>query len=549
VPLSAATLPELLAAAAERYPQNLALISPTERWTYRDLAAETARVASGLTALGIAAGERIGVLLPNWPQFFAAVYGIQAAGAVAVCMSTMATAKELREALAHADVRRLIYTPHFLKHDYESALGPPEGEPWSDAAPRLETRIAFVPNDPSPEESRPGRSHRAGALDFARIAERPADGAAFLRACDRSAPDGAAAVYFTSGSTARPKAVVHSHGALVHQALVCSEGFGLDEHDRLWGCLPMFFTGGFVAVALTSLASGAAVVLLDHFEASAALDALERERVTFYTGWQLAPAICDHPTFAERDLVVRKGIYVDHPAAERLLQPDHVAVGVYGMSETATFVCQARFDDPPELRRRGFGRPLPGVELRIVDPESGAPLPCGAVGEVLVKGPSMMLGYVGQPLSELLDDEGFLHTGDLGYLDESGTLRFGGRLKEVIKTAGVNVAAAEVEACLEALPEIRNAYVVPVPHEVRGENVAAFLVADPGAVVDVGRVLAHCRRELASYKVPRHLFLLEPDAVPRTGTQKVSKPLLKTLAAERAGGPHDLVASSPAAGR
>lgn len=539
--LSAETLPQLVAAAAERFGPNLALISPGERWTYADLAAETARVAAGLTALGIATGERVGVLLPNWAQFFSAVYGIQAAGAVAVCLSTMATPKELREALAHADVRHLIYTPRFLKHDYASALASPS-DCGAEEAPKLDTRIVFVPGGAGPGDLPPE------ALDFAAIGERPGPdgGAIALRALDRSTADAPAAIYFTSGSTARPKAVVHSHRALVLQALVCSDSFGVDEGDRLWGSLPMFFTGGFVAVALTSLARGAAVVLVDHFEATTALETLERERVSFFTGWQLAPAICDHPTFGARDLDVRKGVWVEAPVAERLLRPDHVAIGVYGMSETATFVCQARHDDPPELRRRGFGRPLPGVELRVIDPETGAPVATGEVGEVLVKGPSMMLGYVGVPLEETLDESGFLHTGDLGFLDDSGTLRFGGRLKEVIRTAGVNVAAAEVEACIEAIPGIRSAYVVPVPHDVRGENVAAFLVPDPGAAIDASGVLDHCRRELASYKVPRHLFLLDPDAVPRTGTQKVSKPALKTVARERAGGAEDLLAKSSA---
>src|SRR5690606_2566634 len=155
----------------------------------------------------------------------------------------------------------------------------------------------------------------------------------------------------------------------------------LTVEDRLWGCLPMFFTGGFVAIALTALGAGAAVILQERFEAEQALDLMEREGITFYAGWQLAPALLDHPSFARRRLRLRKGIFVGAPVARRLLGPDHVAVGVYGMSETATFVCQARFDDPAELRQRGFGRPLPGVELRIVDPESGAPRPAGEIGE------------------------------------------------------------------------------------------------------------------------------------------------------------------------
>lgn len=540
-PREAATLPGLVAAAAERFPDHTALIAPRERWSYVDLAAETARVATGLARVGCAPGEHVGVLLPNWPQFFAAVFGVQAAGGIAVCLSTMATPGELAQALADARVRRLIYTPRFLKHDYEAVLcrlGAGGTAPERTMVGSLETRIAFAPEGEVPP----------GAIDYATLGSRPAgDAPAALRACDRSTAEGAAAMFFTSGSTARPKALVHRHRALVHQAVVCSERFGLDESDRLWGCLPMFFTGGFVAVALTSLASGAAVVLQDHFDAATALDVMEGEGVTFYTGWQLAPALCEHPSFAQRRLRVRKGIFTEGPTAARLLAPDHVAVGVYGMSETATFVCQGRFDDPPEIRQRGFGRPLPGVDLRIVDPSSGVERPAGEVGEIIVKGPSMMLGYLDQPLAQTLDGAGFLHTGDLGWLDETGTLRFAGRSKDVIRTAGVNVAAAEVEACLEQLAEVQSAHVVPVPHPVRGENVAAFLVPVRGAALDLSRLLAHCRRELASYKVPRHVFLLDPAAVPRTGTQKVDKLRLRAEATERAGGPSDLLSTAPSA--
>jgi acyl-CoA synthetase (AMP-forming)/AMP-acid ligase II len=182
--------------------------------------------------------------------------------------------------------------------------------------------------------------------------------------------------------------------------------------------------------------------------------------------------------------------------------------------------------------------------MRVVDPETGAPRGPGEVGEILVRGPSLMLGYLGVPREDTFTPDGFFRTGDYGRLDETGTLRFDGRLKEVIKTAGVNVAAAEVEACLAAAPGIAAAYVVPVPHPVRGENVGAFIVPQGGGAIDLEAVLDHCRREMASYKVPRHLFLLAAGEVPRTGTQKVDKPLLRAEAARRAGGDDDLLRSS-----
>ncbi len=533
-----ATLSSFLVDAAERFGSREALVCGESRWSYLDLAREATRVADGLASLGVSAGDRVGVLLPNWNEFFATVFGASALGATVVCLNTMATESELAFHLDHARVRWLVHAPRFLKHDYEARLASfgIDGPPGERRAGRdVERRVVLVPG---------GGELPAGSVDYRAMGRAAADPVAWLRARQGADPGDPAVVFFTSGSTALPKAVVHAHRALVHQAFVASDAFGLGPEDRAWGALPMFFAGGFVIIALITLATGGAVVLQDHFEAGRALDLMEAEGISFYAGWQLAPALVGHESFDRRALRLRKGIWTESPAAARLLAPDHVTVGAYGLSETATVVCLARWDDPPELRRRGFGRPLPGVELRVVDPESGTPRAPGDVGEILVRGPSLMLGYLGVPREECFTSDGFFRTGDYGRLDETGTLRFDGRLKEVIKTAGVNVAAAEVEACLAEVPGLAAAYVVPVPHPVRGENVGAFLVPRGGVVPDPEGVLAHCRREMASYKVPRHLFLLPADAVPRTGTQKVDKPLLRRRAAELAGGPADLLSKS-----
>ncbi|MBY0279851.1 acyl--CoA ligase, partial [Candidatus Binatia bacterium] len=534
------SLPDFVADCARRFGEREALVWGDVRWSYAELARQAAGTAEGLRELGVEPGEPVGVLLPNWPEFFAAVAGITSLGAVAVCLNTMATESELGFYLRHAGVERLVYTPRFLKHDYDAMLsriargdGPGGGQPVP-----LRERVAVLRDGvPLPKGARAWqdvvRPQHPGAADRLAALAGEHDG---LR-------DARAVMFFTSGSTAQPKAVLHAHRALVHQAFVASAAFGLDASDASWGCLPMFFAGGFVIIGLITLARGGKVVLQDHFEAGHALDLMERERITFYAGWQLAPALCDHESFPRRSLGLRKGIYTNVAAAEKLLAPDHVTVGAYGLSETATLVCSGRWTDPADLRQRGFGRPLPGVDMRVVDPETREPCAPGDVGELLVRGPSLMLGYLGIPASESFDGEGFFRTGDYGRLDETGTLRFDGRLKEVIKTAGVNVAAAEVEACLEGVDGVAAAYVVPVPHPVRGENVGAFVVARAGAGIDVAALLAHCKQEMASYKIPRHLFALAAADVPRTGTQKVDKPRLRKLAAEKAGGADDLAAT------
>jgi fatty-acyl-CoA synthase len=260
---------------------------------------------------------------------------------------------------------------------------------------------------------------------------------------------------------------------------------------------------------------------------------LEAERCTVMAGWHQAGPLLDHPDWGRRRIALRKGS--NHPLAEQLMGRDHLAVGMYGMSETATCVACARFDDPPAVRRETFGRPLAGMEVRIVDPETGRPAEPGEPGEIFVKGPTLMEGYCRVPRAETFDREGFFKTGDLGFLDAQGCLHFASRLKDVIKTAGVNVAAVEVEEALARHPSVKAAHVVGVPDPARGENVAAFVVLADGATADPEALRAFCREHLASYKVPRHVFVIADAEVPRTGSGRIEKPALRRMAQARLG--------------
>jgi len=258
---------------------------------------------------------------------------------------------------------------------------------------------------------------------------------------------------------------------------------------------------------------------------------LEREGCTFMAGWHQAGPLLDHPAFAQHTLRLKKGSY--HPLAERLLGPDHLAVGMYGMSETATCVACARWDDPEPVRAGTFGRPLVGMEVKIVDPETRERVASGETGEILVKGSTLMEGYYKVPRATTFDAEGFFTTGDLGYVDAAGFLHFATRLKDVIKTAGVNVAAVEVEEALARHPAVKSAHVVGVPHPTRGENVGAFVVLEPGNGPSTEELRAFCKTTLASYKVPRHVFVITDAELPRTGSGKVEKAALRRAAVAR----------------
>jgi acyl-CoA synthetase (AMP-forming)/AMP-acid ligase II len=452
-------------------------------------------------------------------------FGVLRIGGILVPLSTLWRRDEIAYALTHADVALLVTLPGFLRHDYLASLN------------------AIVPEL---HEARPGRLFSPGAPALRRVVllEGSAPGTepwgtlpapvddGFLDALERTiSPTDLATVFFTSGTTARAKAVVHSHRALAASARRIAECLGITRADAWWGHMPLFWSGGFILGALATLAGGGRVVLQEIVEPGAALALLEREELTVMAGWHQAGPLLEHADFARRRLRLRRGSY--HPLAPRLLGADHLAVGMYGMSETATCVACARWDDPEQIRAGTFGRPLAGMEVRIVDAETRRPVATGEPGEILVRGPTLMEGYYKVPREETFDREGFFGTGDLGFLDAAGSLHFASRLKDVIKTAGVNVAALEVEEALGRHPGVRAAHVVGVPHPTRGENVTAFVILEPGTTAGAGELAGFCREQLASYKVPRHVFVIDEAELPRTASGKIDKGALRRAAAAR----------------
>jgi fatty-acyl-CoA synthase len=525
------TLGAFLDAAAARAPRGEAIAyAPRERVTVRvtwgELREASRLAARKLVAAGAGKGTRVGFLCSNRAEWLPIAFGVLRIGAVLVPFSTLWKAEEIAYACVHADVQMLVMLPRFLRHDYLAHVRA--------LAPELDT-------------SAPGAlfARRAPALRRVVLLEGEAAGTnrwddlpldvddALLDALEAQvAPADLATIFFTSGTTAKAKAVVHAHSALTVSGRRIAECLGIGPEEAWWGHMPLFWSGGFIIGALASIAGGGRIVLQETVDPGSALELLETEGCTVMAGWHQAGPLLEHPDFPRRRLRLRKGSF--HALAPRLLGPDHRAVGMYGMSETATCVACARHDDPEEIRTGTFGRPLAGMTVRIVDPETRAPLPAGETGEIVVKGPTLMEGYYRVPRSETFDAEGFFRTGDLGYLDADGLLHFATRLKDVIKTAGVNVAAVEVEEALGRHPAVKAAHVVGVAHPTRGENVAAFVVLR-GAVT-AEELIAFCREGLASYKVPRHVFVVAESEVPRTATGKVEKVALRKVAEGRVGG-------------
>jgi fatty-acyl-CoA synthase len=310
-----------------------------------------------------------------------------------------------------------------------------------------------------------------------------------------------------------------------------ADRLGLDADDRTYGYLPLFFNGGLVGVSLATLSRGGAVILQETFEPADTLRLLERHGCTTMFAWpHQVDALTQLPHFDRAKLRIRKGPGANARWAPALFPADHQAVGTWGMTETGPMASSTRFDDPLEVRAGAHGRPMPGLEMRIVEPGSNRPLAAGQEGEIVVRGSSVMRTYYRTAPADCFDAEGFFHTGDSGSIDDAGLLHFTGRLVDVIKTAGVSVASAEVEATLMMHPTVKAAYVVPVPHPSRGENVAAFIVPAHGTC-ETDTLLAHCRAQLATYKVPRFLFLVTEGDLPSLGSGKVDRRQLRERAA------------------
>jgi fatty-acyl-CoA synthase len=491
----ATTLPELLAASAARFADREALVSAHGRTAYGALAARVDRIAGGLAARGVGRGTHVGLLAPNRPEWLAIAFAVWRCGGVLVPVSTLHRPRELAHALGAAEVEILLAVRGFLKHDYPALLAA--------AGPLPRLRDVVWLDDGLPD----GPTVPAGAR-----------------------PDDDATIVFTSGSTAEPKGAVHTHRALARAAHENVAVLGLGPDDRTWGCMPFFFAGGLVAVGLTTLAAGGAVVMQETFEPGETLALFERERVTVFFAWpHQAEALVAHPRFDRGRLHLHKGVGANTKWAAAVYPPAHHATSSYGMTETPPLCAAWPWDAPQARRVSSHGPGVGSRELRICDPERGTPLAVGEEGEICVRGPTLMRGYWGQDPRAAFDADGFFHTGDLGRVDADGALHFVGRLKDVIKSGGANVAAAEVEAVLLSHPAVAAAHAVGVPDAAHGERVGAFVVLKTS--VEPAALVAHARERLASYKVPRHVWVRREDELPEKASGKVDKARLREEAA------------------
>ena len=527
------TIPALLDEQTEKFSEREAIVAGAQRLSYRALRAEVRRTAKGLMALGIQSGDHVAILMGNRVEWVLAFLALQQLGATTVGLNTWATPREMEYALAHAEVTCLIAVDQFRRNDYRAMIA--GMQPRNTVLPRLRHTVwvtadaTAAPAERSAPEAKDGLSWDEMVALGKYIPDERIDTAG--RAVHA---DDVAMLLYTSGSTASPKGILLQHGKWVQNAFEIGERQHVTHADRLWLAVSLFWSFGCVNALPNLLTHGGCVVLQEHFNAAEALSLIERERCTLMYGTpNMVQALVEHADRATHDLsTLRSGAMIGTP--EQLMGAVNLGASqicnVYGLSETYGNCTVIDASEPLEVRLQSVGMPLPGVDLRICHIETGVPIPVGEVGEIRVQGPLFSAYYKDEEKTrEAFDANGFFCTGDLGTLDTEGRLYYRGRLKEMVKSGGINIAPAEVEETLMRHPAVRSAYVIGMPDPSLDEILVAIVVLKPAIAVTMEELTQFCKKELAAYKVPARFRFATDDELPLTTTGKLQKMKLKSL--------------------
>jgi fatty-acyl-CoA synthase len=461
-----------------------ALVTVNGRYSYEQLHEKARKAAGAMQSLGIRRGDHVGVLMGNDEHWLSLFYGAALIGAVTVPVNTRFKSAEIDFCLKQADCKLLFYVERFLNIDFGAMV--------------RSTGFANALDI--------GRGLPQGRFDPVEVS-----------------PQDILLIQFTSGTTAYPKGAMLTHDNMLRDAWAAGTRVGIRADDRYFNCRPFFHVAGTTLSALMSLVAGACLVTLPTFEAGAALEMMERERCTLISGNDtLFQMLMGHADFPKRRLSLRGGWAAAGPQTMRAIIDKLGAAAIcaaYGLSEASPNVVMSDWRDPEELRVAGLPKPLPGVEVRI-SPE----------GEIQVRGWNVMKGYYNNPEAnaKAFTADGWLRTGDLGELTADGRLRMSGRLKDVFRVGGENVAPAEVEEVLLAHPAVETAQVIGVPDPRLGEVGCAYVTLKAGASASEDELLGWCKTRCANFRVPRYLKIVADfESIGMTASGKVQKTKLR----------------------
>mgnify|MGYP003627391463 CR=1 FL=1 len=532
------TFAEALVWAAEHHGERVAVSTRDARLTYSELLARVEAFALGLNEIGVRRGDNIALWMTDTIEWVIARWAIPSFGAVLVPVNTRLRGDELSYIIDQSDASVLIMDAQYGGHDYLQTLASivPNYEVQANGswyATRLPKLKQVVVNRMDPV----ARSMTSFAAIEALGSKRRSDSAAFRRLCAGVVGTDVAQLLYTSGTTSLPKGAMVCHGPLLENNFNSAARTEMTADDAYLLTVPSFSATG-VAAYCQCLTHGAKLVLMDRFSAKEMCRLIEQEHVT--VGFFADPIIFDLRNFHDRkhyDLSsLRTGSGAPLSDASVTFLTDEIGVKqitrIYGMSETSNPVSRGLSSDSAMVRFRSNGRPQPDVTVTIVDPETGALLGPEEVGEIRISGYTVMKGYYKKPeeTAAAFDLEGRLCSGDLGMLNQHGELVYVGRVKEMLKVGGFNIAPAEIEAFLEGCPGVERAAVVGVPAPRLGEVPFAFIEHTGETPPSADKLFEACRSGMAGYKVPR--FLAFEGDWPMTGTQKVQKSQLRERALE-----------------
>jgi acyl-CoA synthetase (AMP-forming)/AMP-acid ligase II len=527
------TVPFLLQELSDQYGDLPAVIDSAGIMTFRELNQHSSQMAAALLSAGLSKGARVGILMPNGQNYLVALMGILRMGGVAVLISTLSKPPELAQLIRTADIDTLLCADNYLRHDYvatiEEALpglhsGEAERRLSLSEAPFL--RSIWIWGHARPAWASVGADilREKGVEPWISLVGGAGGGIV---------PSDAGVIIFTSGSSAEPKAIVHSHANLVRQGQSLAELMGgCGPGDRILSTMPFFWVGGLCTVVLAALCSGTAVICPPDQSASTTIEWLRVYDATHIMHWpQQLDLMKDNPKFCE--LLDKMRPAYAHQFELFGLAPPELNANTLGMTETLGPHSMSPPGLLPANKIGSFGLPVGGIERRIVDPHTGEELPRGNFGRLCLRGGSLMIGMHRKAFDEVFDDLGYYHTDDIAKIDEDGHLFFAGRSGDIVKISGANVSPAEVEGVIRTLDGVKATCVVGVSPPKQGEALAAAIIPEDGAELTPEALRDQLKSLLSSYKIPKYYVIMPQEDLPMTGSGKVYKPALKTLLVER----------------
>jgi fatty-acyl-CoA synthase len=534
------TLGGLLKETAARFPDTEALVYADRdfRLTYRQLDELTDRLARGLMALGVGKGEKVAVWATNVPYWVVLQFATAKIGAILLTVNTSYKKEELRYLLSHSETENLVLIDGFRDTDYISTIyelvpelrANPRGFLNSRAFPALK-RVVFL----GPEKHR-GMYSVPEILSLAPMTTEQA----LFESGQALSPRDVVNMQYTSGTTGFPKGVMLTHYGIANNGYWIGRNQRFTATDRVLIPVPLFHCFGCVLGVLAAVNHGSTMVLVETFRPVEVMTAIEQERCTALYGVPtMFIAILEHRLFDRFDYsTLRTGIMAGSPCPVQVMRQVMERMNMreiticYGLTEASPVMTQTRTEDDLRRKTETVGRAMPGIEVRVIDPETGLPVPAGVQGEVCCRGYNVMKGYYNNEAAtaEAIDAQGWLHSGDLGVMDEEGYLAITGRLKDMIIRGGENIYPREIEEFLYTMEGISDVQVVGVPSRKYGEEVGAFVKLKPGESFQPDDVRYYCRGKIAWHKIPRHIAFVRE--YPMTASGKIQKYKLREMAAE-----------------